>query len=212
MVAVADNATPIQEEIDLANFNRTPQTNVIKIRTNDLVNFAVVEALAKKLLAEAEIEPSLYKFNGIKLGRLFDVTVSGDERTAARRTSKVLQLVRFSEEWRGLEVLLPDSSRKANIYFDQDKSRAAIRKEILTKRLANLIKEVKPNEDTRAKRADGIVEINRCPIAKIVLLGPVDFRIEWNLNKIVEMDIDRAAMLSKPESGSPSSAEAVSWG
>ena len=178
----------------------------------DPVNFAVVEALAQKLLAEASIEPSVYKINGIKLGRFFDITISGDDCTAARRTSNVLQLIRFSEEWRGLEVMLPASSRKTAIYFDQDNSRASIRKEILTKRLANLIKETKPSEDTRAKRADGIVEINRCPIAKIVLLGPVDFRIEWNLNKIVEMEIDREAMLSKLESGAPSSAEAVAWG
>ena len=108
--------------------------------------------------------------------------------------------------------MLPDSSRKTPIFFDQDKSRATIRKEILTKRLSNLIKDSKPNDDIRPKRADGIVEINRCPIAKVVLLGPVDFRIEWNLNKIVEMELDREALFSKLESGAPSSADAVAWG
>ena len=89
---------------------------------------------------------------------------------------------------------------------------ATIRKEILTKRLATIIKDSKPNDDVRAKRSDGIVEVNRCPMAKILVEGPIDYRIEWNLNKIAEFELDREAITTKLGTGSPSSAEVVSWG
>ena len=212
VVAVAENATPIQEEINLADFNRIALTNVVRVRTNEPVNFTVVEVLVKLLMAEASIEADQYKLSGIKLGRFFDINLTGEERLAARRTAKVLQLIRFDEKWRGLEVALPDSPRKSPIYFDQDKNRATIRREILSKRLATIIKELKPSEDIKSKRAEGVVEINRCPIAKMVLSDPVEFRIVWNLNKVAELNIEKAAVRAKLELGAPSSSAAVSWG
>ena len=89
---------------------------------------------------------------------------------------------------------------------------ATIRRETLTKKLAAIIKDLKPEDDIRPKRAEGVVQINRCPIAKINLKGPVEFDIVWNLNRIAELDIDKAAVLSRLELGAPSSGAAVSWG
>ena len=64
----------------------------------------------------------------------------------------------------------------------------------------------------RAKRLGGIVEVNRCPLAKIIIEGPTDYHIEWNLNKIAEFELDREAIATRLGTGSASSAEVVSWG
>ena len=109
-------------------------------------------------------------------------------------------------------ISLPDGSRKCPIYFDRDKNRATIRREILTKRLSLLIKEGRPTDDIRPKRAEGIVELNRVPVAKIIIEGPIDFKIQWNLPQVSELNIDKDAMLTKLEAGSPASSAPVSWG
>ena len=128
-----------------------------------------IEKVVDNILQAAAIPPGVHKLSGQNLGRFFDLSLTGELSTAARRVGKILRTVRTTESLRDIEVALPDSSRFTKVFIDSDKSKNMFRTEILTKKLGvpwNVIfitdlegkKERAYKKDPAAKGADADAE------------------------------------------------------
>ena len=173
-----------------------------------------VEAVAHGIASASAVDHQCLSVVGVALGKVFDVNVSGDLSVAARRVGKMLRIVRTSACFRDLEVKLPDGSRSVKIFIDNDKNRKMVRTEILTKKLGGILRSACPGHDVRVKKFDGIVEVDQYPLARVLVESASVYRVEWNLDKILALELDRddvGRLLTNAASSSGAVAN-VSWG
>lgn len=112
--------------------------------------------------------------------------------------------------WRSFVVLTPTGERH-NVYADVDKNRATIRGETLARRLSRFLQDKGIGGAFRNRMQDCCVSNDWIPFARIMDLTTDGFRIQWNLEAVRDLQLDKDALtrgfvdLSDPQAQ-------VSWG
>ncbi len=148
---------------------------------------------------------------GAELDKKFTLQFSGNANLASARASKFLQLQRVGRVWRDIGVPDPDNKRQ-RAYVDADKSPKQSKKEMLTKRLAAVVKESYPGLDVYARRRQGEVTLSWLALARIVDLTADSYRIEWNIPEAAKANIDKDAAACKLAERERKPGAEIEWG
>ena len=87
-----------------------------------------------------------------------------------------------------------------------------MRGEILAKKMHKLLKERMPNADLRVKRREGTISLGWSPVVRITIVSADEQKIEWNLGKIAEMDVDRKEVEEAFAREAVGPTEEIQWG
>jgi hypothetical protein len=133
---------------------------------------------------------------GPREGRSFALRVNfnGSACTAAKRAGKFLVVQRRPDgSWRNLAVNAKNGEN-SRIYADVDENGQQLRREILCKKLQEVLRELHPGVDFYGKNADGTVTSCWEPVTRIVVTDPVSLRLDWNAAALAKHKIDRGAL------------------
>ena len=83
---------------------------------------------------------------------------------------------------------------------------------MVTKKLAAIIKEEKPDLDNLAKRRQGEVTLSWLALARLVDITPDSYRIEWNLQAAATAGIDKESVAKKLAERDRRTVGDIEWG
>ncbi len=128
---------------------------------------------------------------------------------AEQRARKFMQLQKVGVAWRKLSALDENGSAQP-LFVDGDKNPKMVRTEVLTKRLAALL-EKHTKKKFFPKRKEGKVFIDYAPVARLQITAADAFIVEWNLSKVAELGLDKAAITEELRAAGPGEAD-IQWG
>ena len=189
-----------QTSVDPQNkFWRTPDQSIVFFTTS--ANKGVTKEKAKaafdSLLEDANVPPDSFTFNGDQLASKFEIKFSGPFGTARARTSQLLLSLRLGPgNYKELLVDGPDGT-KIQYYLNPDKNGSMVRREILTKHLTSAMGELLPGKQFFARRSEGLVFVDRRPIAQVHITSPTDARLSWKHGKRIAIGLDNELVEKK---------------
>ena len=176
-----ESGTPITSPRN-SNFERTVDEKIVHIRSGTDVSKDATFRAVEEILREMQFERSWVQMEGrAEISKFHTLRFTGDEKTAAQRVRKFLELQRTATGWRQLEAATIGGD-KTKIWVDGDKNKKTIKTEKATKKLAAILKEALPEERIHAKRKDGKVYGGRVPLARVSFQDEDSLILEWNRN------------------------------
>ena len=200
-------------------FDRKIDEGVLRLNTSENVSKeALVEEAVKGLLEEAAIPPEAYKVEGGSLGRNFAVRFGGEPLLAARRVTKVMDLLRRSDgAWRRLEVCSPAGS-SVPVFAGRDKNAKTIREESTSKRLARVVEAAlaarRQGQEKLAvhhKKREGMVFVDWQRLAKVEATRFTEYTVRWNIELVEKLGLDKQQLLEALAAGGSPSSAGVTW-
>ena len=121
-----------------------------------------------------------------------------------------MQLQRVGGSWPDLTVKDPAGADQ-KLLIGIDKNLKEIRLESITRRLHKVLKDLHPGLDLFCKRRDGQVCSRWIPLARVLVTGPAEYKLERNISLADSSGIIRI-IASKALGEADRSAPDVSWG
>ena len=137
----------------------------------------------------------------------------GKEGLAGQRAAKFMALQRDETGWRTTTV--PDAENASvshKAFFDNDKSRKQIRTEILSKKAANVLRKMYPDERIHVRRQEGKLVLDQVPLLHVVVSSQDEFELKWNIGLLAKRKWDKAQLQQAVESSVRSADTEVEWG
>ena len=210
-LAAAEAMVPPRLFVDTDDFERNVDPSIIRVRALDAVaRQSIHEALAA-LRASMHLAGEFYTIEGKEPGRNFSLRFSGATALAASRVRKFLSLQRTDGDWTELSALTPDK-KPSRIFLDPDKNKKQMRGELIFRKLLKATRAQHPGLNAGGRKLDSIVCIDWVPLARIVVLDPVKFKIEWNFAVVDGKHIDKAAIEAAVRSDVADPNDCIEWG
>merc|ERR1712194_618568 len=118
-MAATDEPTPII--INDADFNRAPDSTIVRVRSSEAVSLKNVTEHITTLLVEMSITLDDVKITGAEPGRYFAIQFLGTRGLATARVGKFLGLMRGPSGWRNFSCKSA-SNVPAKLFFNMDKN------------------------------------------------------------------------------------------
>eukprot|EP00972_Heterocapsa_arctica_P069423 10258372-Heterocapsa_arctica.AAC.1 len=210
-VAAAESTAPIAEALDLEDFDRELDLTIVRLRAQDAITHAALINSVDEIFKAMDSKPTDYKVIGQPLEKSFIIQFTGATALAARRARKFISLQRSDEGWKDFHAHTPDGS-ETRIYIDKDKNRKQIKTEVLGRKLLRILKTKFTAKDFVNQKRTGIINSNLLPLARIVVLGPESHKIEWQVQYMEELGIDRDDIDTAMAAATADSHQNLTWG
>ena len=122
---------------------------------------------------------------GAGLARRFLLKFKGEGNIGAQSAATALASLREEDpdsqepKWKELWAKGPSGS-DLRVYVGPDKSPKQERTEILSKRLAGILKPRLPTKDVFARRVEGVITIDWVPMVRVEVVSQSEVQIKWN--------------------------------
>jgi len=149
------------------------------------------------LLGEAGLQESTVDCTGDDLDNRFELQFKGDRRTATARCLQFhssLQLGRG--KWKSTVVEAADGVQ-VPFYTDVDRNGATIRKEIMSKKLFDIVKEMLPGKTVFRNKKNGTLYIDRKPLATLHITGEFTTFVQWYPPACIAVGLDKDVATTK---------------
>ena len=209
------SSSPAEVPTFSADFEREIDPCLVRIRTMEATTLEYISGLLSELLCEASMSLDDVDVEGLEPGKQFSVRFTGASGLAARRAGKFLSLQRTSTGWRDFFVRAAGSSPdapKVQVFFDTDKNPKQVRREMVGRKLAKIIRQSGTTERVTHKKKDGVIALGFVPLAKIATDNPEHYKVEWNLELLRTKGLDRASWESQLEQEMAGPGASISWG
>ena len=202
-VDVAEKVQPLRnpdEMVVATAFNRDIDVTILQINCRvefprNHIRDAILPFMQEAGLAEADWSVTSFASPAKK----FSVKFGGIPGQAERRVEKVLQVLRAGPDgkWRTVTARTA-AGNTDNIFIGRDRNPAMVKREIATKNLATVIKDLFPTVTVFPNRAQGIISCGWKPIAKIeVHPEQAPTEIKWNVPALTGTVIDKDKVMEE---------------
>lgn len=129
-------------------------------------------------------------------GKAFVLRFTGTPSEATRRADQAfMELKDATGRWRELEVVLAtEGTSRLNI--GRDKSKAQISVEGKGEGLVQCVVRCMEGADKLIRRADGMVTLNRRPLANVASAGHGETEVLWNAAEVAGAGVPKAQILA----------------
>ena len=208
-LAAVESQVPIR--IAAEGFERAIDTTIVRARTGDKISKAGLLAALQETADEMRLPAGQMVIDGAEIDKRFTIRFNGNANLAAARAAKFLQLQKTGATWRDVGVADVDGKRQ-RVFLDGDKNPKQTRREILTKKLANVLHELYPQAELFANRRQGEVKIGWVALARLADLTQDSYRIEWNLPEAAKANIDKETVLQRLTERDRKPGADIEWG
>jgi hypothetical protein len=196
-----------------AAFDRDPDPT--KIKVNGPESFAKEElaAVVSSLLEQDGKSPDTASIVGSNVSRKFSVQFAGAGQIASGCAQRFLQFLKNGDgTYKQIDVKVPGPGNKSQqIYFGPDSSLRQERIEMLTRKLAKIIKtKVDDPKTVFARKRDGVVTLDFVPLASILVPSPNEHSLRWNTELLQTSGLNKEDIIQQFKAGNKS-ADGVKW-
>ena len=189
METIAPQAFDVSDSI---NFTRTPNKSILVVNSKEMVAIDEVTSVIKNWLAAAGFSDEQWRVKGNSPGRRFHIQFQGSEAMAARHACHALrQLKQPDGSWKRFECPMV-AGGCSPLFLGMDKSPQQIRREVQTKKLAEIIA-AKLDTRVRANRYQGVVSVGDVPLVRIAVadVSEEPSTLEWNFRAVSDRDVPK---------------------
>ena len=187
---------PWVDDVTTPHFNRAPDATKLFCNIHDRVQVARNHFREKLLvlILESGLKEEDYSLIGDPLDSRFEIQFAGDNRIASVRAKQFhtsLQLGRG--KWKTQEV---EDSLGTNhkFYINPDKNPAQMRREVLAKRLKDIVSPLCINKDFFVKKSSGSLYCDRQVVVSVILTGEESARLQWCHPKRIQLKLEQEAI------------------
>ncbi len=134
------------------DFDRSIDPSVVRIRSVEPIRSVAALAALQEMLTSMSLADSDYTMEGKELSRAFTLRFHGATGLATNRVRKLLGMQRENGTWKELECSTTNNG-KSRLYLDVDKNRKTLRGELISRKLAAILKAAHPDKDIFLKKA-----------------------------------------------------------
>ena len=177
-------------------FFRDPDNTVVRISAKEFFTKEMARSLFPKICENSDVEVSKLSIDGPAMSKFFVVRLEGDDRIAAARVSKIMGAMRIdANTFKRFEGKDPDG-RPIDISVNRDKSPATSRKEVLTKRLEQIFKDLYPGLPIVANKREGLLSCKWVPLARVNVKSQSEAQVQLVQRRLAELSIDKQQVLA----------------
>jgi len=194
--------------ITTGGFFRKPDPTMLFVNTHgqQQVSRASFEKAIGSLLVEAGLTDDGCTIIGDALDNRFELKWDGDVRTGAARALQFFQSLSLGRgKWKK-QVVVNDQKQEIQFYVGPDKNGAQIRKEVLAKRLKEVVQDLLKEKQVFVRKATGTLFVDKRPLVSISITGEDGYALVWYAAKRIALDLDEAVVADAfaSEIGGPS--------
>ena len=210
-LAAAAAANPDPPPLDFDDFDRGVDHTVLTIRAVEAVAVAAVSEAIKPITESMGLGENDFELQGQQPGRAFTLRFTGAPGLASNRATKFMGLQKVDGQWRGVKAKTPTGG-ESKVFVDRDKNRRTMRGEFIGRKLASVVRERAGGANVFFKKSALSISIGWTPLVKVEVVSPGEFVLRWNIEKAVEMEIDRDEVLAKVKEMVAEPEDRVVWG
>ena len=207
-VEVAENADIPSVQVSALEDNREPIPNILRVNSRSQVPKTDIALEIEKHLTECKIDVAHYTVMGPTVGRYFSIKFKRGG-FAVRDAHKFLSYIQNDGDWLTLEVKAPSGT--VQFHVDEDKSPMQGRTELGGRRLRACLRSLCPDKHFTLRKKEAAVSSDGVPIVRCISDAPGQFRLEFNLSKCAEIDLDTQKLRDEFKQSFESSVEHITW-
>lgn len=181
-----------------AGWDRAVDRTVAKATCRAEVSLSEVRKVVDALLAEVDIAAKSVDVEAplrAQTSTKWTIRFKGEQRRAARQADAFLGALRDGGGWKDLVVTTPADGQE-RLYIGADKNPQTIRREIHTKKVADMLRRMYPQVDLYPSRRDGIVSSRYKPLVKVEVY-PEATELKFNEELLNALGMDKSGILHK---------------